>query len=64
MTLPAASSHAESAPADEANFADPRVRAAVGRAHDVSAVDVTDTPVIFDDVYRRLQSALARPEAT
>lgn len=46
-----------------ATLVDPRVRAAVDRAHDVATVDVTETPAIFDDVYRRLQAALARPEA-
>ncbi len=53
----------DDAPPDvRAPISDPRVTAALERIAAAAGVDLDSTPGIFDDVYRKLQSALADPE--
>lgn len=44
--------------------ADPRVAEALAKIAASAGVDLNETPGVFDDVYRRLQSALAHPDQT
>lgn len=43
---------------------DARVAEALARIAASAGVDLNETPGVFDDVYRRLQSALANPDQT
>lgn len=45
-----------------AQVSDPRVAEALARIAASAGVDLNQTPGVFDDVYRRLQSALANPD--
>ncbi|MCB0916252.1 MAG: hypothetical protein H6525_08820 [Actinobacteria bacterium] len=45
-----------------AGVRDPRVAEALERMAAAAGIDLDSMPAVFDDVYRRLQSALAEPE--